>query len=233
MSASPLAHRDEHLRELMDDPGCDGARLRRTVARFALVNRLVAGWGAVYERRIAPVLRELPRPARILDIGCGGGDVLRWIVGRARADGFDVSGVGIDPDARCLAVARAAPAVEGVAYRAAASAQVVAEGERFDIVLSNHLLHHLDQAALAGLWHDSAALAGALALHSDIARSRTAYAAYAVGITPLAPGTFLRTDGLRSIRRSFRPDELAARVPRGWTVETPVPFRLTAVWESP
>jgi hypothetical protein len=40
------------------------------------------------------------------------------------------------------------------------------------------------------------------------------------------PGSFLRTDGLRSIRRSYRPAELAALVSDGWQVRRAVPFRL-------
>jgi hypothetical protein len=95
--------------------------------------------------------------------------------------------------------------------------------------VSNHLLHHLPPAGLVPFLGESAALTLGICLHSDIARSRTAYAAYAVGITPLAPGSFLRTDGLRSIRRSWTPVELAAAVPEGWTVERPAAFRLLAV----
>ena len=68
-------------------------------------------------------------------------------------------------------------------------------------------------------------------LHSDIARSRTAFAAYAAAITPLAPGSFLRTDGLRSIRRSWTPSELTRHLAAdpayaGWRVERPALFRL-------
>ena len=66
-------------------------------------------------------------------------------------------------------------------------------------------------------------------LHSDIRRSRLAYGLYAVGVTPFAPGTFLRTDGLRSIRRSYRVDELAAALGEPWRVESASPFRVVAV----
>ena len=49
MSAGPtpgvdLRRRDTTVLELMDDPACDEQALRRTYARFGLVNRLVAGW---------------------------------------------------------------------------------------------------------------------------------------------------------------------------------------------
>ena len=43
-----LRHRDTELTELMDDPACDEAALRRTYARFRVVNRLIAGWRATF-----------------------------------------------------------------------------------------------------------------------------------------------------------------------------------------
>lgn len=224
-----LTDRDQHLEELMDDPGCDPERLRRTLQRFSTVNRLVAGWDGVYRSYLRPALAERNGPARILDIGCGGGDVLRRIVRRARRDGFAVTGVGVDPDERALEVARSAPQTDGVTYRRAFGRDLITEGERFDLVISNHLLHHLSDADFSGLLADSETLSTTLAVHSDIARGRLAYAAYAAGITPLAPGTFLRTDGLRSIRRSYTRDELAARLPLGWAAEQVSVFRLLAV----
>ena len=234
-SAVMLSRRDTEVRELMDDPDCDPDRLRRTLERFAIVNRLVAGWGRAYRRHVRPALAAAEAqmtttaPLRVLDIGCGGGDVLRHLVVLARADGFVVEALGIDPDARALAVATAAAAtVPGISYRRAHSSDLVTEGAHFDVVVSNHVLHHLTDAERDALLADSASLARHLAVHSDIERSAVAYAGYSVGILPFAPGTFLRTDGLRSIRRSHTRDELAAAVPAGWTVERG-PFRLLAV----
>lgn len=227
-----LAQRDVALRELMDDPECDPRLLRRTLERFAIVNRLVSGWDRVYRTRIRPHARTRGTTLRVLDIGCGAGDVLQRIITLARADGIDVEPVGIDPDERSLEVARSRP-TQGAHYRRAYSADLVADGCRFDIVISNHVLHHLDDEQLPALLTDSDALSDGLVLHSDIARSRLAYAGYAVGITPLAPGSFLRTDGLRSIRRSWTPEELARQLPDGWVVDRPAPFRLLALRGAP
>ena len=223
-----LARRDTALVELMDDPDCDPRRLAATYRRFGLVNRAVSAWGGVYRNHLRPRLRALGRPARVLDLGCGGGDVVVRLAGLAARDGLDVEWVGADPDPRALDAARER-ARPGVRFVSRGSTELLAAGEEFDIVLSNHVLHHLDATQLRGFVDDSRALARSAVLHADIARGRLAYGLYAVGITPLAPGTFLRTDGLRSIRRSYRPDELARTLGAPWRVETPAPFRVLAL----
>lgn len=227
-----LAVRDDRLVELMDDPACDPDRLAATLRRFGTVNRLVSGWGTVYRRTLGPFLAGLGRPARVLDIGSGGGDLVVRLAALAQRDGIDAEWMGADPDPRSHAVAveRAAPA--NVSFRCTDAASLVAAGETFDAVLSNHVLHHLG-AELAPFAAESLQLSHGIVLHGDIERSRLAYALYTVGITPLAPGTFLRTDGLRSIRRSFIRSELAHELDRAtpgtWTVQQPAPFRLLAV----
>lgn len=231
-----LRTRDVTVRELMDDPDCDPTRLAATLRRFGLVNRLVSGWGRVYRRALRPHLAALARtephrPARVLDLGSGGGDLLARLSALAARDGLAVEWVGADPDPRAFAVASARD-LPRVDFRCADGAALRADGERFDAVLSNHVLHHLDGAGLPAFADDSLALSRGPVLHSDIARSRTAYALYAAGITPLAPGTFLRTDGLRSIRRSHRADELAAALGPAWRVEQPAAFRLLAVGDG-
>lgn len=231
-----LLQRATSLAELMDAPDCDPVKLQRTLRRFAVVNRLIAGWRHTYQTYLRQAFARIPRhhPITVLDIGTGGGDVLRFLVHLAAHDGFTVHGVGIDIDDRAIDVARQttpslltqhrsggnAPLVE---FRCASASDLVRRGEQYDVVISNHLLHHLPDFSVLD---ESRSLASRLVVHSDISRSRAAYVAYAIGITPLAPGTFLRTDGLRSIRRSFTRDELEAELPPVWKVEQPNPSRL-------
>jgi 2-polyprenyl-3-methyl-5-hydroxy-6-metoxy-1,4-benzoquinol methylase len=224
-----LRERAVDLDELMDDPECDLGALERTYARFDLVNRAVSGWRRVYRERLRPLAAH-GRPLSVLDVGFGGGDVPVALARWAEADGLDVSITAIDPDDRAFAFASRRDAPPSVRFRRAGSGELVEAGERFDVVLSNHVLHHLDPAALAAVVSDSERLARRLVVHNDIERHPLAYAGYAVGITPLAPGSFLRTDGLRSVRRSYTAAELRAALPTTWRVERQAPFRVLALF---
>lgn len=224
-----LRRRDVDLVELMDDEAADLAGLRRTYAVFPLVNALVAGWRRAYVERLRPLL-DRDRPTTLLDLGSGGGDLARRLAGWAARDGLRLEVTAVDPDARAHDFASRRPRA-GVAYRCASSGDLVAAGESFDVVVSNHVLHHLDDEARRAVLADSERLARRLVLHSDIRRSAVAYVAYAVGTLPLAGTSFVRTDGLRSIRRSWHADELRSAVPPRWRVLRRSPFRLWLVLE--
>lgn len=227
-----LRRRETSLLELMDDPACDQGALESTYGHFALVNRLVAGWGAVYRRRILPLARTQGSPLTVLDIGSGGGDVARALAAWSARDGHPLAITAIDPDERAFAYASSLPSVPGVTFERTASRALVDQGRAFDLVLSNHVLHHLDPYQLDGLLHDSERLAGRLVIHNDIARGRVAYGAYRVATTGTFRGSFIHDDGLLSIRRSYRPSELAEQVPAGWNVEAQWPFRVLLTFDA-
>ncbi|GAA2033393.1 class I SAM-dependent methyltransferase [Agromyces tropicus] len=231
-----LDHRDARVRELMDDPGADPDALDRTYRRFGLVNRIVSRPAAVYEEWVRPRLATT-HAARMLDIGAGGGDLPWRILQLARRDGLRLEVVAIDPDERAV---RAASRFSDPRFHARAgnSADLVAEGETFDVVWSNHVLHHLTAAELGALLADTERLVapGGIGVHGDIERGRGAYLAFWAATLPFAwnvfAGSFIRRDGLTSIRRSHTAPELAGAVPRGWRVKRGFPSRLELVWGS-
>jgi 2-polyprenyl-3-methyl-5-hydroxy-6-metoxy-1,4-benzoquinol methylase len=209
--------------ELMDRPDCDARLLDNTYRQFGLVNRLLSGWRKLYVRELRPALADSTAPATLLDIGSGGGDLAHQLAGWARRDGLPLRITGIDPDARAAAFARGRPPMPGVEFRQAHSADLVREGSSFDFVISNHVLHHLSAGELQQLLSDSAALAGRKVLHNDLRRSPAAYALFFAAALPFRR-SYIRVDGLTSIRRSYTPAELSALAPPSWTVEPAAAF---------
>lgn len=245
----------------MDAADADPEMLERTYEQFRLINAAVSGWRDIYRRFVRPQL-SATRDTSLLDIGAGGGDLALSLAHWASNDGLRLQVTGIDPDARAHDFAerqlvlrhpaRLQPGVGGVTFRRAYSAELVAEGERFDLVVSNHMLHHLTPAELGGLLFDSEHLARPASagerlgsagrplprvLHSDITRSALAHAAFALGTLPFAgnllTGSYIRADGLTSIRRSYRPAELRGALPPGWSVLPQSRFRYLLTWAGP
>ena len=228
MPRPDLRTRDVEARELMDDPHADRASLERTYLRFGPLNAVLSGWRRLYRRTIRP---RAGQSIRIRDIGSGGGDVARTLARCARRDGLQAEVLALDADPRATRWAQGRGSPPGVSYVTGLSADLAAAGEGFDVIASNHLLHHLDADELRGVLAAPERMLrpGGIAVHADIARSSAAYTAYDVLTRVLAPlliGSFIRADGLTSIRRSYTADELRTEVPAGWWVETAFPHRL-------
>jgi 2-polyprenyl-3-methyl-5-hydroxy-6-metoxy-1,4-benzoquinol methylase len=217
-----LRERAAHAVEQMDLPGCDPARLDRTYTQFALVNRVVAGWRGIYLRQLRPRLQA--GPATLLDVGCGGGDVPVLLARWAARDGLRIEVTAIDPDPRASRFAADHHRAAGVTFRQASSSALGREGRSYDFVVSNHVLHHLAADEFPAFLADSAALCHGCVIHNDLRRSALAYALFFAGSWPFT-GSFIRQDGLTSIRRSYTAAELRAAAPPGWTVAHRAPFR--------
>ena len=226
-----LRHRNPDLVEWMDQPDCDPVRLHNTYQNFRIVNRLLSGWRRVYVTRIRPCLAESSvTRMRLLDVGCGGGDIPRRIHQWALADGFDLEVTGIDPDSRALAFARHHHnPTKGLRFMQADSAELIRDGQTFDLVICNHVLHHLPAEGILPFLQELDQLSSRRVLCGDIARSAAGYALFSLFTLPFFRNSYIRPDGLISIRKSFTAKEIRAILPDSWTVEQPFPFRLLLI----
>jgi ubiquinone/menaquinone biosynthesis C-methylase UbiE len=115
---------------------------------YDLIARLM-GFSSVYPRLIAQA--ELADGQRVLDIGCGTGNVII----RAKRSTPGITAVGSDPDPLILARARRkTSAMTQVRFEQGYAQELpYADGE-FDRVLSSMMLHHLDDEAKPAAAHE-------------------------------------------------------------------------------
>ncbi len=221
-----LRHRDTDSEERMDDPGCDRGELFNTYRQFSVINALISRWKGLYNDRIRPACREEGRTYTLLDIGFGGGDIPLKLHRWAQQDGIVLDITAIETDERACSFVGGLDTPARVRFRHISSTDLLKEGNRYDFVISNHLLHHLGDAQLKQMLDEARKLSYRKVLFNDIERSDTGYLLFNLLARPLFRSSFITADGLTSIKRSYTAAELQSSVPESWQVERLFPFRL-------
>lgn len=217
--------RNPSLIEEMDRPDADQNLLHRTYQRFGLVNRLLSKWDVVYSHHIRPSMKS-GETYTLLDVGCGGGDVAVYLWKRAKKDGFDLKVTAIDPSDSVQTYLNSHPLPAEIPFQKATTSDLLKAKQQFDFVITNHVLHHLDSEEVVVFLDECMKLTKIRVICNDLVRSRRAWMLFFIASIPFSFGTFIRTDGLISIRRSFRRQELIQALPGGWSVHNLFPFRL-------
>ncbi len=207
-------------RELLDE-GVPEPETLRSLGDLRFVNRFLGNRRALL-RAVGP---HLPPGGRLLDVGCGSGDVPAFLherlPGRPSAVGLDVKPLhlaAVPPSVR--------PVVGDVRKLPFADAS-------FDVVTASLFLHHFDSPELPALLAGLHRLARRALIVNDLHRTLVPWLFGRAAFPLLFRSRVSVEDGLLSIRRGFRPDELRAAfaaaglspvsIRRSW------PYRLLAV----
>jgi 2-polyprenyl-3-methyl-5-hydroxy-6-metoxy-1,4-benzoquinol methylase len=223
--------------EWMDQPDLDERQHRHALRGLERINRW-SGSARILWPALARLARETPaRPCRILDIACGGGDVLHNLWRRARRAGLDFALEGCDVSPVALDHARQWAPEEGAAL-SFFSLDVFREPlpDGYDAVTCSLFLHHLTEEQAVDLLRRMGSMAR-LVLVNDLARSRTGYLMAWLGTRLLSRSPVVHLDGPRSVEGAFTPAEALALARSagldGATVARWWPCRFLLSWHRP
>ncbi|MBA2634960.1 MAG: class I SAM-dependent methyltransferase [Chloroflexi bacterium] len=111
-------------------------------AGYSQLERFGENWGTAYEHGAFVALLPDVAGSRVLDLGCGAGQLAVHI---AEAGAAEV--IGLDPSQRMLAVARVERAHPRVTYVQASMDEADFPAGRFDLVVSSLALHYVENYA--------------------------------------------------------------------------------------
>ena len=199
-------------KEIMDDLDMQGEELAKTLEDLDKVNRLLGGNNITVEG-VAKLLKSCcyRRPVKIIDVGCGNGSILKEVAnfGRRTGDKFELLGIDANENAMEIAEENLLGYPEA-SFKAIDVFSQEFEALEADIILCTLTLHHFSNDEIVRLIKIFTRKAGLGVVINDLQRSKKAYYLFQVFCKAFGIREINRKDGLTSILRSFKKDELRA-----------------------
>jgi ubiquinone/menaquinone biosynthesis C-methylase UbiE len=224
--------------EQMDRPELHEPLLAGDLHNLEALNRFFGG-RSVVRKHVTTLLDETPpgKAVRILDIGSGAGDLCREAVRLCREQGVPVTLLSLDthPQIQAHARSRLAGRFPEIRFILSDARCIALRDNCFDLALCTLALHHFSEDGAVQVLSEMRRVSRCLAVVSDLARSRAAYAAVWLA-TRATPNPMTRYDGPVSVERAFTPGELSALAQQaGWSGVRVRPepwFRMSAVYRK-
>jgi 2-polyprenyl-3-methyl-5-hydroxy-6-metoxy-1,4-benzoquinol methylase len=191
----------------MDQPGVPEHEIRQALRELETVNTFLGGYNVVLD-----ALGKIKWPNRevtIMDLGCGGGDMLRAIAKWAEKKNRKVRLIGIDWNpVMTQYAAEHSTAYKNIQFKTLSIFDDALLKESADITMCSLFCHHFDREELITLIRRMYILAGKAVIINDLHRHWFAYHSIKV-LTAVFSKTYLvKYDAALSVARSFRKNEL-------------------------
>lgn len=197
-----------NLSEMMDDFDMKGEVLKDALDKIAKINQLLGGNKITIEG-VKSLLKshQAQAPIKILDIGCGNGDMLRALTQYARKNKLDFCLTGIDANSFTIQHAKQLSInYPNINYEC----KDIFENfnEEYDIILCTLTLHHFKDEEIATLLSNILPLTKVGIVVNDLQRSALAYYLFKALCFCFNLNDMSREDGLISILRGFKREDL-------------------------
>ncbi len=205
----PQLRNRETRPELMDDRGSDHQLLEQTLKHFRLINICLTPSRSVLRKHVLkPMSRQPEREYHLVDLGAGGCDTPVWLLKEADRRKLRLRVTACDHDPRVVQYARNKYGSTPNLTIDQRSVWDLDDLGSVDFVFANHLLHHLDEPEIDLLMDKLGRMMHTRVIVSDLCRSYFVYFSFALISAIFFRRSFVRYDGLLSVRKGFTVSEL-------------------------
>lgn len=198
--------------EIMDDFSLQGRELRAALDQIARINQLLGG-NQVTLHGIKKIIKKVnvSQTIVIADVGCGNGDMLRMLADYGLKNNLKFKLIGIDANAFTVNYAQTlSNDYSNIEYLCLDIFSDEFSTINYDIVLCTLTLHHFTNEQILNIITTFNNNAGIGIVINDLHRSKLAYRLFKLICIVFSLGKMSREDGLVSILRGFRKNELEA-----------------------
>ena len=198
--------------EIMDDFALEGDALKLALDKIAQINQLLGG-NRLTLRGVAKLLKNESNsgPITIVDVGCGNGDMLRKLADYGFQNNLNLELIGVDANPYTVNYATyLSHNYSNIKYRCEDVFDQSFNKVKFDIILCTLTLHHFNNdeiLKLLTLFNDNSKVGFVV---NDLHRNFIAYRLFQVLCFVFRMNKMSQEDGLTSILRGFKKEELIA-----------------------
>ncbi|HEU4791772.1 MAG TPA: methyltransferase domain-containing protein [Flavobacterium sp.] len=198
--------------ELMDDFALEGDALKVALDKIAQINQLLGG-NQLTLKGVEKLLKKesYSNPIKIVDVGCGNGDMLRKLADFGLQNNLNLELIGVDANNFTVNYAiDLSVNYPNIKYRCEDVFSESFSELNYDIVLCTLTLHHFKNdeiIELLMLFNKNSKLGFVV---NDLHRNSVAYRLFQALCFVFRMNKMSREDGLTSILRGFKKEELIA-----------------------
>jgi len=198
--------------ELMDDFSMEGEMLREALDKIASINQILGG-NKLTLQGVKSLIAKIPKSQMITiaDIGCGNGDMLRILADYGFKNNSIFNLIGIDANAFTIKHAEnLSVKYDNITYLCDDVFSEKFSNLSYDIVLCTLTLHHFQNEEILKLMTVLQRNSAVGIVVNDLQRSAISYRLFQALCFFFQLNKMSRDDGLVSILRGFKRNELAA-----------------------
>ena len=196
--------------EIMDDFALEGEMLKDALDKIAKINQLLGG-NKLSLLGLYDLIVSIPKSQQItiVDVGCGNGDMLRTLANFGISNNLNFQLIGIDANAFTVNYAtKLSVEYPNIRFRCEDVLSQDFENLKYDILLCTLTLHHFKDSEIIKLMSVFNANSSIGIVINDLHRSAVAYRLFQVLCFIFRLNAMSREDGLVSILRGFKKEEL-------------------------
>lgn len=195
--------------EVMDDLECSGQVVDQSLRELEIINRLLGGNSVTVSGIKFLLARSTKQEPTIVDLGCGGGDMLNRIAewGRRNKIRMKLTGVDANPNIVTFAKNNSASYPE-INYETVNIFDEHFRKRRFDIYVCTLFTHHFTDRELAGIFNWLQRQSNIGVVINDIHRHWFAFHSIRLLTRFFSKSTMVQSDAPLSVLRAFRRKEL-------------------------
>ncbi|MBL8995627.1 MAG: methyltransferase domain-containing protein [Spirochaetia bacterium] len=238
----PDLSRREKVYEHLDDPHSDPFKIEASFRQFSRINFWLSGVMPALKKNFLKESRRRPGTTlTFLDVGAGSGDIVTRLMGFARERHIRVRFTCLDLDPRAIRILKSRFAKHKSVVRIIHTDLQKFLKKRapgFDFIFANHVLHHFGDAEIPNILKTLSRRTKLRLFLNDIHRSLFSYWGFGLFAAVFLRGSFHFHDGLASVRRGFRREELLAWITKAGIrsstkIWTPALGRMGLVFSPP